>query len=160
MPPTTTYTSTPHLPQPTAGRGAPQATPDTVPNSKPAPGADVPTTTVRTTRINPRTIKLRPSDVAAMVTAHRAGTSVNQLAARYRVTPTTAAKALRAAGIDTSPRRISAARADRICRLYESGLSVQFIARQLSMPKSSVLNVLRRREVKMRSELRGGAKRD
>ncbi len=107
-----------------------------------------------------RSTKIHPADAEAMAAAYRAGTSADRLAAQCGTTPATVARVLHGAGIDTFPKRIPDSTIDRICHLYESGLSGLAVARQLDMPKSSVMNVLRRRGVKMRSELRGGAKQD
>ena len=97
-----------------------------------------PTTPRRVTR------RLGEAELQALVTAHQAGATGGELAARYGLARSTVIKLLKDRGVEVRHPRVSEAEVARIVGLYQQGFRQSDIARQVGRHKSLVWHVLRR----------------
>jgi transposase-like protein len=95
--------------------------------------------------------RLEPDQVAELVTAYQQGTTVKELAARYRINRTTVLGHLRRQGVPKRhPEPVADVDADRAVRLYGAGASIGAVAQELRVAPTTVRRVLRKAGVEVR----------
>lgn len=95
--------------------------------------------------------RLSPEQVAELVLAYQAGTTVNELARAYGINRTTVLEHLRRQGIQRRrPRRLQQVDIDKAVKLYASGASVNSVAYELRVGPTTVRRVLRQARVELR----------
>ena len=90
------------------------------------------------------------SDEDQLVKEYKVGATLRDLASRYGINHRTAAAVLARANIKTRHTRLDLTEIDEAKRLYQSGLSLSAVARQLGGCANSIRNHLRKAGVVLR----------
>ena len=110
----------------------------------------------RLRRTDSRTLlRLKPAEVAALVTAYMAGTSMRNLAAEFGIERRTVSAHLRRAQVPIRRGGLDPNRAVEAARLYAEGWSCGRLADRFEVSPNSVLRTLRAANVAIRPR-RGG----
>jgi DNA-binding CsgD family transcriptional regulator len=105
--------------------------------------------------VNSRTPKaihrrLRPEQVGELVIGYKTGSTVFELAERFRINRGTVSKLLEREGVPRRGHPLSAARVEQGLQLYASGLSLVSVGMQLGCHGSTVNLALRKAGVRTR----------
>jgi hypothetical protein len=105
--------------------------------------------------VNSRTPKavhrrLRPTQVEELVIGYKTGSTVYQLAERFRINRGTVSKLLEREGVARRGRPLSPAHVEQATELYATGLSLVNVGKQLGCDGSTVHLALRKAGVRMR----------
>jgi DNA-directed RNA polymerase specialized sigma24 family protein len=114
------------------------------------PGPDVPPAE-RDSRLTPKVARrLKDHEIKELVAAYEAGSTLRQLAERFKIERRTVSKILKRQGVATRWRRLSEADIDKAEHLYAQGWSSARIADLLKVDPETVRLRLRKRGVQMR----------
>ncbi|MFQ6143298.1 hypothetical protein ACLMNJ_09470 [Streptomyces seoulensis] len=94
--------------------------------------------------------RLKDHEVEELVTAYEAGSTLRQLAERFKIERRTVSKILKRQGVATRWRRLTEADIDKAEHLYAQGWSSARIADLLKVDPETVRLRLRKRGVQMR----------
>lgn len=107
--------------------------------------------TPREPRPAPRTAKrLNDEQVKELILAYTDGATFNQLSDRFGISRDTVGAILKRNGVDTHRRFVSEEVAREAARLYEQGMSLARVSKQLDVSYSTLRKKLLKRGVKMR----------
>lgn len=95
--------------------------------------------------------RLRPDEVTELTSAYRAGASVKELAAKYRLNRNTVTAHLRRHGIKPRQRGLTPTEVIQASQLYADGWSLERIGKHLGVRDTSVRYRLLRAGVSIRS---------
>ena len=105
----------------------------------------------REPRPAPRTAKrLNDEQVKELIQAYTDGATFNQLSDRFGISRDTVGAILKRNGVDTHRRFVSEEVAREAARLYEQGMSLACVSKQLDVSYSTLRKKLLKRGVKMR----------
>lgn len=89
-------------------------------------------------------MRLSTEVIAQLVVDYQAGVSSPELQKRYGLSKGTVLRLLNEAGVEMRRRGLSAEQLGEVVRLYESGMTIREVARDLGVPKTTVQNALER----------------
>jgi DNA-directed RNA polymerase specialized sigma24 family protein len=98
---------------------------------------------------------LEPNEIAGLVEAYRAGTSIKDLTIQFEINRTTVLDHLRQQDVRRRRPALNPNQLAEVCRLYETGLTSAEIAPLFAVSADSVLRALHRAGIEVRGRWRG-----
>ena len=91
--------------------------------------------------------RLAADQAAELVVGYEAGMTVSKLGTTFRINPQTVSAILKRQGVKLRWRKRTPEIENQACRLYLTGLSLAAVGAQLDISASTVLNILKDKEV-------------